>query len=114
MRDFVDTGSLKKWILCLCLMCPSEHPKLKLSIDGHLCINTFYIFQLLFLPHECGQIHQTPPILSMTQTRECTREQMYTVPRMGPKESSRKSRFPKYFKFSKPKIIISSSYSNEV
>ncbi len=67
-------------------LCPSEHPKLRLSIDGQLCINTFYILHLLFLPHECGQIHRKPPVLFMTQTRECTREQMYTVPRMGPEE----------------------------
>ncbi len=76
--------------------CPSDHHKLRLTIDCQLCLNIFYILQLLLLPHECGQIHQKPPFLSMTQTREsrCTQSREW-VPR------SRKSRFPKYFKLSK-------------
>ncbi len=43
------------------LICLSEHPKLRLLIDGQFCISTLYILQLLFLPHECGQIHRKPP-----------------------------------------------------
>ncbi len=86
MRDFVETGSLKKWLLRLLLTSPSEHHKVRLSIDGQLCLNTFHMLHLLVLPHEYRQIHRKP-FLSMTQTRECTREQKETVPRMGPEES---------------------------
>ncbi len=74
MRDFVDTVVFEK--VATSPTSPSEHHKVRLSIDGQLDLNTFYIQQLLFLPHECGQIHRKPPFLSMTQTRECTREQM--------------------------------------
>ena len=49
-------------------------------MDEQLYKNSFDAVILLILLCYHGEIHQKPPFLSMTQTRECTREQKETVP----------------------------------